>query len=210
MSNRIVTFHEYKQTWTLQDSHEDYFLDSASQGCNETSFGAWLTEQKSILSSYPNPNSLTLDSISLPEGKWHFYIDMFERDFLSTYLCNKYPEGYFEAVREDGEVAALLPDTYGKGKYPFRISYYRENGPINHDVFNSRLDAIKVLASRKFIAKEGALDNLVGTVPWNRGLYVCQWISEDIHPNEGIIRDQHLPEVQQLFADNLLSLSKSL
>lgn len=196
-------FLEFKSEWTFQHEHEDYFLDKSNIGCHEASFENWLKNKRLFIMRY-TVNSLDwkLASLSLPEKKWFFFTELYEREMMSQFLTDKYPDGFFEAVSPDGsEVAAFLPDTYSKK--PYRISYYKAHGAIYHETYSTRQEALKHLAHSRFTAEEGALDALVGTDEWNRGIYICNWISEGILPNDGLLRDKHIPEVSYLFSDRL-------
>ncbi|NOI32254.1 hypothetical protein [Vibrio coralliilyticus] len=197
----LICFGEYKSDYSFYEN-EDLFLDSSQYGCHETEFEKWLKTQRLFIKRYSLNLVLPLYEMLLPLKKWRFFSERFEREMQNQFLVSEYPEGFFEAEDEDGQVAAFLPDTYGKMDY--RISFYRANGPTYHETYETRQEALKVLANRKFIAKEGALDALVGTSSWNRGIYICSWIQEGISPMEGLLRDRQQSEVQQLFADELL------
>lgn len=202
MSNKqLISFREYKSDYSFYEN-EDLFLDSKQFGCHETEFEKWLKAQRLFIKRYSLNLVLPLYEMLLPLNKWRFFSDHFEREMQNQFLVSEYPEGFFEAEDEDGQVAAFLPDTYGKMDY--RISFYRANGPTYHETYKTRKEALKVLANRKFIAKEGALDALVGTDSWNRGLYICSWIQQGISPMQGLLRDQQKNDVQKLFATELL------
>lgn len=202
MSKELVSFQDFKGQWTLQDECDDLFLDTATYGCHEGAFEKWLKNQRLFVKRYTENSKKSLMRMLLPDNKWFFYIDRFNQEMQTQYVINKYPNGFFEAVREDtGEVACFLPEP--SEKYEFRISYYRANGPTYHECYHDSVEALTKLARTKFIAREGALDELVGTPIWNRGVYVCNWIAEGIHPMMGVKRDCENPEIQELFADDL-------
>lgn len=201
MNPRDVSFQEYKSQWTLTHEHEDFFLDVEQYGCHETTFERWLKRQRMFIKRYGENCTIKLCDLELPERTWQFFTRHFERVTRTQYLVDKYPDGFFEAITEDGQVAAFLPDTYGKK--PYRLSFYGENGARYHETYDSRSEALTVLAHRKYSAKEGVLDALVGTDSWNRGVYICNWIAEGILPHDGLKRDKHIPEVAQLFAERL-------
>ncbi|EGR0468607.1 hypothetical protein FG064_16545 [Vibrio cholerae] len=196
-----LSFREFKSIWSLQADNEDYFLDSTHYGCHENEFYHWLKKQRMMVKRYSINQSSSLMDFQLPENKWFFFIDVFNRQMKTTFLVKQYPDGFFEAINNEGEVAAFLPDTYGKE--PYRLSYYKSNGPIHHQTYATRLEALEHLANRMFVAKEGVLDSLIGTDQWNRGLYVCKWLSEGIHPMDGARNEQENPEVKRLFKHEL-------
>jgi hypothetical protein len=192
-----INFYQFKAEYSLS-TEESLFIDNI-YGCNEDDFEIWLNKQR-IFKRY-NPNYTALYDANLPENKWSFFQMHYERQRRTSYLVNAYPNGFFETQKSKDEVACFLPDTYGKKKY--RISFYRKNGPTHHETYTHRLDALSHLAHCGFVACEGALDALVGTDEWNRGLYITQWIAEGIHPMDGLKRECHKAEVQRLFADAL-------
>ncbi len=200
MDNPVLSFQEFKSEYSFQQPAEDYFLDELHLGCNETEFEKWLKSQRLFIKRFGQLD-VPLNDVHLPVKKWFFFTSHFERVKRTQYLTSTFPEGFFEAIGENGEVACLLPDTYGNE--PYRISYYRENGPTYHETFSNRSEALTKLANGRFVAKEGALDELLHTPKWDRGLQVAIWLSEGIHPTKGLKRDKHLPEVQRLFASEL-------
>tara|TARA_B110000008_G_C16869475_1_gene524186 strand:+ start:435 stop:1022 length:588 start_codon:yes stop_codon:yes gene_type:complete len=192
-----INFYQFKAEYSLS-TEDSLFIDNI-YGCNEGEFEVWLNKQR-IFKRY-NPDYTALYDANLPENKWSFFQMHYERQVRASYLINAFPNGFFEAKRSEGDVACFLPDTYGKKK--FRISFYRANGPTYHETYSERLDALSFLAHGGFIACEGALDALVGTDEWNRGLYITQWLAEGTHPMDGLKRECHKAEVQRLFADAL-------
>lgn len=199
MSKNLETlsFREFKSIWTLQADNEDYFFDTARYGCHEDVFYHWLKKQRLMIKRYSIQQSNSLMDFQLPENKWFFFIDHFNRQMETKFLVTRYPDGFFEAINDEGGVAAFLPETYGKE--PYRLSFYKSNGPIHHMTYSTRLDALKHLARQGYVAKEGVLDKLVGTDEWNRGLYVCTWLSKGIHPTDGVQMEKENPEVKRLF-----------
>ncbi|GMQ49626.1 hypothetical protein [Vibrio sp. 10N] len=197
-----INFKTYKSEFSLWGESEDLFIDTELYGCNETEFEKWLNNQRLFIKRYATSTYTQLKDMQMPTKKWSFFQMHYERQTRTNYLVNRYPDGFFEAKgKDEDEVACFLPDTYGKKKY--RISFYRKNGPVNHETYSHRLDALSHLANRGFTACEGALDALVGTNEWNRGLYITKWLAEGIHPMDGLKRESHKPEVQMLFADAL-------
>lgn len=195
----ILTFSDFKSEYCIFYGKDEYWRDSlfAVFGCNEETFETWLKKQNIVKKRYINQIDKPLCEFSLTLDKWDFFIEHFEREMRRTYIIRNYPSGYFEAVRDDGQVACFLPDTYGK--QPYRLSFYRKTGPIHHEAYSSRDEALGYLATRGYKAEKGALDRLVGTVLWDRGVQVCQWIAEGISPQEGLLRDKHKSEVSRLF-----------
>ena len=194
----LLTFRRFKAKYSLHLEHEDHFKDSPVVfKCSEPSFHRWLLQQRMIVTRFSDQLSKRLNDFELPLNKWDFFLEHYEREQETIYLINTFPDGYFEAVADDGQVACFLPDTYGKK--PYRLSFYRSNGPTYHETYTTREEALSYLARRGYKPLEGALDMLVGTDTWNRGLQVCQWIAEGISPQEGLLRDKHKSEVSRLF-----------
>ena len=199
MDTTVLSFREYKADYSLY-TVEDFFLDESRFGCNETEFEKWLKSQRLFIKRFCQQDVSLID-VQLPANKWGFFTSYYVRVSRTNYLVSTFPEGFFEAEDEDGQVACFLPDTYGE--QPFRISYYRSNGPTYHEAFSNRLEALTKLANGSFKPKEGALDALISTEQWNRGLMVTLWLYEGISPYDGLQRDKSNPEVQQLFAAEL-------
>jgi hypothetical protein len=205
MSNSTdISFREYKSEASLYGLTKDLFFESEASkfGCYEDDFLKWLREQRLFIKRFSEYLNSKLDEICLPERKWGFFQFHYERSKRTEYLINTFPSGFFEAVGKNGEVACFLPDTYGYADKPFRISLYRSDGPTYHDVFKTRLDALTFLANRGYKPLEGALDRLVGTDAWDRGLQVTKWIAEGLHPVDGLKRDKHIPEIAELFPES--------
>jgi hypothetical protein len=194
-----TTFMAFKAECSLQPEG-DYFIDMTKYGCNETEFEKWLKSQRLFVKRF-GQESVELDNVQLPINKWMFFTEHFERAMRTKFITSNYPKGWFEAKKEDGQVAAFLPEP--DDKYKYRISYYRENGPTYHECYNSRTEALTHLANGNFIAEDGVLDALLHTDKWNRGIYVTKWLAEGIHPTQGVERERSNPEIQRLFADVL-------
>lgn len=195
-----MNFFDYKSKWTLNHPNEDFFLYEL-HSCGEDDFVKWLRADQELICKHPEILSLQLNNVEIDENIWHELTDAFNKQQSKNLLKNVYPDGYFESINDKGGVAALLPDTYGKAK--LRVSYYKENGPIYHEVYQNRYEALEVLYRQKYKPVEGALDSLVGTNAWNRGLYVCQWLSRGLHPIEGLKQNLTSKEVQLLFEDDI-------
>ncbi len=210
MSLTPLSFRNYKSEWGfIADNSLDYFFETQLFGCHETEFEKWLKRQRLFVKRYSEQLKKSLNDIVLPENKWGFFTSRFERAKRTEYLISKYPDGYFETQKGEGkelQVACFLPDTYGQK--PYRISFYRKCGPVYHESYDSRLEALEHLARSGYEHAEGILDSLVGTVEWDRDIYVTKWKQENLFPWEGIKRDQHIPEVQHLFADALIEIKK--
>lgn len=210
MSHSTLSFRNYKSEWGFIESlHHDFFFETQQFGCHESEFEKWLKNQRLFIKRYADQLKKSLHDIVLPENKWSFFTSHFERTKRTEYLISKYPKGFFEAKRGEErelQVACFLPDTYGKK--PYRISFYRECGPTYHETYSSRIDALEYLARNGFEACEGALDTLVGTDAWDRDIYVTKWKQEGLFPYEGILRDQHIPEVQRLFSEALIKIKE--
>ncbi len=200
MDTSLVTFRKYKSDYSFALPTENYFQYDELYGCNESEFEKWLRKQRLFIKRFSQPN-VPLEKVRLPINKWGFFIKHYKKETRTNFLVSTFPDGFFEAINDDGLVAAFLPDTYGQA--PYRISYYRDNGPVYHEAFNTRTDALVKLARSNFKAEEGVLDNLLNTERWDRGLIVAIWLSEGIHPMEGLKRDKDLPEIQKLFAAEL-------
>jgi hypothetical protein len=204
MSNlTYMSFREYKSECSLNLLHEDLFLDTEASkyGCYEDDFLEWLREQRLFIKRFATANAETLNDVRMPERKWGFFSLMYERSKRTAFLINTYPDGFFECIKDGDtdDVACFLPDTYGEK--PYRISLYKSNGPTYHDVFNSREEALTYLAQKGYKPCENALERLVGTDRWDRGLQVTRWIQEGIHPTEGLERDKHIPAIARLFPE---------
>ncbi|BBM67883.1 hypothetical protein VA249_45290 (plasmid) [Vibrio alfacsensis] len=200
MIEQFISFRDYKSAWTLCPE-DDLFIDTEQYGCHEDEFEKWLKSQRLFIKRFAENCSLQLSDMVLPEKKWGFFTERFEREMHTHYLVNLYPDGFFEAVNDSGEVACFLPEP--SSKYEFRISYYRDNGPTYHECYNSRFEALSHMAHYKFKPEDGALDRLVHTDKWNRGLQVAMWLYEGINPHVGLQRDRHIPEIQHLFSVDL-------
>lgn len=195
-----ISFREYKSDYTFCGT-DDLFTDTSRFGCIETEFEKWLKSQRLFIKRFAESLNQPLENVRLPVRKWEFFQLHYERSKRTDYLVQTYPDGYFETVSDDGQsVACLLPDTYGKK--PLRISFYRKNGPSYHETYSSRTEALTYLANHGYTPKQGALDVLVGTDEWDRGVYVTKWLAEGVHPMDGLKRDQHIPEVARLFPGN--------
>lgn len=201
MNNSVLSFREYKSAASLYGLSQDLFFESEASkfGCIETEFEKWLKSQRLFIKRFADYLDTQLDQICLPERKWGFFQLHYERSKRTEYLTSVYPDGFFETVNDSGTVACFLPDTYGDK--PYRVSLYRSNGPTYHDVFSSRTEALTYLAHGGYKPQQGALDALVGTHEWNRGLQVARWLQEGIHPFEGLKRDKHIPEIACLFPE---------
>lgn len=206
MSHPIQTFREYKSECSLYGASEDFFLDNRQFGCFEGEFEKWLKHQRLFVKRYPEQSTKALFDMCLPANKWGFYVSIFERSAKVNHLVSLYPNGFFETVRDDGQVACFLPEPSNRAK--FRLSFYRENGPTYHEVYTTRTDALEHLARRGFKASEGALDKLVGTVLWDRGVLITQWLADGIYPMDAIKQSVHIPEIQRLFANDIARLTE--
>lgn len=191
----LIDFNLFKQDFGLIAEGEDFFHYN-SHGATESDFVEWLNKQRMFARF--NVGYTALYNALLPVKKWSFFIKMYELQVKKLSLRKQYPDGWFEAVSEH-DVACFLPDTYGAK--PFRVSVYGENGPRFHEVFDSREDALDYLSRGEYKVQDGALERIVGTDKWDRGLYVARWLSEGIHPNDGLKSNyQNSPEIQKLFA----------
>lgn len=197
----MMNYSQYSVSHGLEigESLFEILWEENPYGFSEDKFEQWVNKQRSF--SRWHTHYTPLKEMCLPERRWGFFQEAFERDCRRQFLVSCFPAGWFEAKKEDGEVAALLPEP--SGKKPYRLSFYRDNGPTYHEVYSDREEALSHLAARGFTHCEGAIDALVGTEKWNRGLWVTKWIAEGIHPMEGAKRDAHLDDVQHLFADVL-------
>lgn len=189
-----ISWTDFKSRFTLE-FNEDYFTGVAHYGCTEYRFAQWLEEDSFLKNRFSSP--IILSQLAFSEKRWRRLEQLFVQFCRNMVLIKKYPQGYFEAINDNGYVACLLPDTYGTAAY--RISLYTENGPISHHEFNTRDDALDYLVRQNYSPKEGALDSMVGTDKWNCGLWICKWIFDQLAPWEGLERDGHLPEVKRLF-----------
>ncbi|NRB78368.1 MAG: hypothetical protein HRU38_06830 [Saccharospirillaceae bacterium] len=98
-------------------------------------------------------------------------------------------------------VAVILPEPNTKAGL-IRLSFYTKNGPINHAIYPSKLAAIEAALKSGYIkVKEGALDSIVGTNDWHRGLYICQWAEEQVYPYDAIMAAEVGSEVYDLWHD---------
>lgn len=205
-NNKIVGLFEYKAYASLHGNSQDLFYETENEifGCNEESFYEWLLEQRMFQSEYKNNKVHSLSDVMMPNRMWGFFVKHFTRFKRTKYLVEQFPSGYFEAVCsvDENKVAALLPDTYGKK--PYRISFYTDRGPTYHETFSTRIEALIHLANQGYVAKEGALDSLVGTEAWDRGLQITRWLSEGLHPMDGLKRDKKSKEIAKLFSQEIL------
>lgn len=185
----------------LLAQHQDLFeYESDEYKLSETEFEKWANEQ-SIFKKH-HKHWTKLHNMDLPERTWGFLIKHYSLRKKNAYLIKQYPAtGYFEAVDSNGKVACLLPDTYNDK--PFRVSFYKHNGPISHESFETRKEALQCLVSGKFKHREGALDNLINSnkQSWNRGLFILKWISLQLTVSEGFKADKHNDEVRLLFPE---------
>lgn len=182
-----------------KDIFSDYDGKANLYGCNEVEFCKWLYEQRLFKRFYPDSNP-ELELTSLPAKKWLFFKKHYTLQVRNHHIWSTYPNGFFEAINEDNKVACLLPEP--SGKYPYRVSLYDESGPIYHECFNSRDEALTFMAKGDYNHKENALDSLVGTPKWNRGIYLLKWKGEGIMPMLGYDRDKDkYDDIKQLFSD---------
>lgn len=204
MSYPTLSFRQYKSEYSLYGLSEDYFVDTKDFGCSESEFEKWLKLQRMFIKRYTEQTLKSLEKICLPEKKWGFFISNFERFKKVSYLVNQYPNGYIETVGDDGQVACFLPEPSSRAR--FRLSFYRDHGPTYHELYATRMEALEWLARRGFKYQEGALEALVGTEVWDRGEIVRGWLEKGIHPMDGLKQDQHMPDVQRLFAEDIANL----
>ena len=199
---------QFKSECSLICEDEDlFYYASQHYGCSENAFEKWLNKERIFIKRYAIKAYVDLYTIRLTEDTWRFYTERYERESKTQHLVAQYPEGYFEAVGKDGIVACFLPDTYGEK--PYRLAFYRDVGPTYHETYRSREEALDHLAKRGFVAQAGALERLStqNSDKWNQGLWITKWISEHLTPYQGLQRDSHIPEVQQLFATALTQLN---
>ncbi|MFL7013662.1 hypothetical protein [Enterovibrio norvegicus] len=204
MTDSIMTFAQFKDKCSLYLQDEDHFTDYHIFGGTESNFETWLNKQRLVLAEFGKHRFLA--DMELPEKRWMFFETHYVRQIEEEYLINNYPKGYFEAIRKKcNTVACFLPDTYGK--FPYRITFAGSNGPIYHEVFSTRNEALLYLARRDYTASPGALDALTNFESWDRGVMVCRWLSQGISVIDGVTRDQNDPEVGTLFADLILQIN---
>lgn len=206
-----ISFLEYKSLYSFSEAHEDYFHETTGEkfGCTEDKFWKWLRTQRLFIKRYAG-DAVTFHEVQMPEKKWSFFLFHYERSTRTHFLVNSYPSGYFECIEkgDDSHVACFLPEPSGDADKPYRLSFYRPSGPTYHEVYRTRTEALTYLANHGYKPCIGALDALVGTVEWDRGLVVTRWLSEGIHPTEGLKRDSGIAEVAQLFQSELKSLNE--
>ncbi len=190
----MLTYPGYLET-LLRTPDMGLFNDNPYGMTNE-SFTKWIN-QKRMFQRF-NKSYTHIESAVLPERKWSFLAMHFEIHMKSLYFIKQFPDGFFEAINDAGQVACFLPEPDTNRPQKFRISLYDERGPIYHDVFDTREDALSFIAG-KYHYKPGALDRLVGTEEWDRGVLTLGWISDGLTPLEGYRRDFDNPDVQKLF-----------
>ncbi|GLQ71075.1 hypothetical protein [Vibrio penaeicida] len=190
----MLNYTQYLET-QLRSEDMGLFNDNP-YGLSNESFTQWLNQQRMYKRFH---NSFThVEDASLPERKWGFFVTTFKRIQKKSFLSSQFPNGFFEAVNDQGQVACLLPEPDKNREEKFRISLYDERGPRYHEVFHTRTEALHSIAG-KYHYEPGALDALVGTEDWDRGLCTLGWISDGLTPLEGYQRDKSNPEVNRLF-----------
>ncbi|KPM98337.1 hypothetical protein [Vibrio alginolyticus] len=162
-----LTFAEYKEEYTLEPNRDLFCYEKLDM--NEKGFLKFV-ESHSLLYARKF-EGLKVDLWTFTAKRWGTIEDLYKRHVMKQSISTLYPsEGWLEGVSEgDGWIYALLPETYNIHKQ-FRVSWYTHSGPINHESFGTREEALLFLAEHKVIVKEGALDNLVGTEVWDRTL----------------------------------------
>jgi hypothetical protein len=202
MSNlTVVTYVNFKFETYFCDSEDDLFNDQSESVwlCSESDFEKWLKSQRLMIKRYASELEKPINEICLPENMWMFFKKHYCIQKKTSFLMSNFPaSGFFEAINDEkGKVACLLPEPSSAARY--RVSLYRDTGPIRHIPFNDRDEAVSYIAKQGYKLQDGALDALVGTDDWNRGVYICKWISEGIFPIDGIEQNKDNPEIQRLF-----------
>lgn len=165
---------------------------------SESEFMCWC-ENEVIFKS--RSKGLPFNEVAVTKKHWERLLKKYNNSLEVEFLKAQYPDGFFEAKNDEGTVATLLPDTYGDKQ--FRVSTYRSNGPTGHKTFQYHHEAIQHLAENRFHVAHGALDELIGTNEWNRGLWVCKWANECGSSFEGLKRDLLNSEVQKIFSEDI-------
>lgn len=205
----MINFVQFKQNRCeelLLNSEDDLFSEYSLEynqfSLSESDFILWLFNLDLFLRRYPeyNTSCTALETMLISHNHWLRYYKAYIAAREMSWLMTIYPEGFFESVNKNGKVACFLPEQ--SGKYLYRVALFDQSGPIYHECFNSRNDALLYLAKNHFTYQVGALDNLVGTTEWNKGLHILRWIQEGITPLLGYQRDiNQQPELQHLFKD---------
>lgn len=197
--NETINFKTFKAEFTLSPN-EDYYVDHIDKqmGLSEHGFHSWLKGKEITMERIlAKANGV----LAMKPEKWEFFLTQYERSVTEDYIISKQypPTGFFETSDQSGNVCCFLPDTYGDK--PFRLSFYDNHGPRNHEVFSTRKEAYRHMARKGYHLDHGALDQLVGTKSWNRGLQLLEWISMGVHPTHGLERakSENQQEILALF-----------
>lgn len=194
-----MNFVDFKQESCLQV--EDCWFEVFGydhMGATENDFFDWVGSQARIRRKYEYPRDS--GELDLPSSEWQFMLEQYTRQARAKYLVAKFPDGFFEAMQPDDptDVVCFLPEPGPRGR-PYRLSYYRANGPIHHAVYRSREEALEKIARQGYVATEGALDALEGTDDWYRGLFIARWAQLSNDPRSELEKHKSDPEVRRLF-----------
>lgn len=199
--NARIDFNQFKSEFTL-NPNEDYYAEHIDRqmGLSEQGFLIWLKGKKATMERLlAKANNV----FAMKPKEWEFYLYHYERAVIEDYIVSKqYPDKvFFEASDSKGNVCCFLPDTYGDK--PYRLSFYDKNGPRNHREFSTRKKAYIEMARKGYQLDHGALDRIVGTRSWNRGLQLLKWASQGIHPTSGleIAEREGQHEILELFSN---------
>lgn len=194
-----ISFNSYKES-ELLDPAQDPFEQDAHKGCSEDDFNIWL--QIEAWTETMEFNSHIGEVIRLPLHVWEHLSQRYIHEKTLAFVNRQYPKDTFFEAKLDDQVACLLPNTENTD-YLYKVAFYNASGPINHALFKHRHKAVDYIARQGFRFHPGALDDLVGTERWNRGIWINKWIQEGIDCVKGLYRDQHIPEVAHLFKRDL-------
>ncbi|MDF9399153.1 hypothetical protein [Vibrio sp. 1180_3] len=201
IDNRVVTFSDFKESQSLEPE-KDYFFYEGIVNCNEKNFKQWLKRRP--LFAIHNVNVGNFTEAKLTTKHWERLAISYKRHQAESELVSQYPDGYFEALNQDGQVACFLPEPCLKMKnngYKFRLSFFDKDGPRYHECFKTKDEALLQLAKKQYVyTGESILDGLTQCDDWDRGMWMTKWISENITPMDGLSRDKGIPEVSYLFS----------
>jgi len=158
------TFAEYKEEYTLEPDRDLFCYEELDM--NEKDFLKFVETHSRLYAR--KFEGLKVELWTFTAKRWDVIEDLYKRYIMKQSINTLYPsDGWFEGVSESSKfVFALLPETYNIDK-PFRVSWYNGGGPINHESFSTRDEALKFMAENKVTVKEGALDEIVGTERWD-------------------------------------------
>ncbi|ANO35564.1 hypothetical protein A6E01_20340 (plasmid) [Vibrio breoganii] len=161
----------------------------------EAGFFTWLHQQACYMNF--------VGVLYLPFHEWDAVFEQYLSYALVEY-AKTYPDGYFECISADGKKACALVPSANINEGVYMISFIcSQFGPDDHLFFDSRLEALKVLAKGGWTPSPGAYDAITESDNFEQATQLRLWGMEGLMPIEGIVRDINKSSVRKLFPDTV-------